>query len=325
MKFSRVFSFCLISLQVGLWAHPPAGILTDEKGHLFVVTFAYNSVLKCDAEGGVATFFSDASGELLARPHHLFRDSQGNLMTAGDSGQSLIRIGSNGLASKMPLKGSAASTSIGHGGDPFAIDVEGNIYCVNHEEAKWPSQILKITPAGEVRVFAGARTEGFVDGTGEKARFGNLHCATMAFGRDGKMYVTDHLCRVRKIASDGSVTTLAGGAEPGFANGAGLSARFRSAWGLALAADGTVYVAELEGHRIRKITAQGVVTTLAGTGQRGYADGPGARAMFEEPGGVAVGPGGEVFVMESIAEVPRIRKIARDGFVTTVVKPRPLK
>jgi hypothetical protein len=200
---------------------------------------------------------------------------------------------------------------VGLGGDPFAVDDEGNVYAVNSRQRRF-TQILKVSADGRVRVLAGGDW-GFADGQGDGAKFGDLHGGSMITGPDGALLLTEDYARVRRIDANGSVTTLAGGATKGFADGPGTEARFDGASGLALEAQGNVLVAESSG-RIRRISPDGVVTTLAGSGKAGSRDGPVLEATFAEPTGIAIGPAGDIYVLESA--VHRIRKISQSRVST---------
>src|SRR6185369_3997727 len=139
----------------------------------------------------------------------------------------------------------------------------------------------------------------------------------VAIAKDGTIYVADagESNRIRKISPDGNVTTLAGGSE-GFGDGVGLSALFNTPSALALGPDGNLFVADTGNNRIRKITPEGQVTTVAGDGTAGYVDGPVAKAQFYGPIGLAVSEGGDIYVADTYNDV--IRMITTEGEVTTI-------
>ena len=139
----------------------------------------------------------------------------------------------------------------------------------------------------------------------------------VAIAADGTIYVADagESNRIRKISPDGNVTTLAGGGE-GFADGTGASASFNTPSALALGHDGNLYVADTGNNRIRKITPEGVVSTVAGDGTAGYVDGPAAQARFNGPIGLAVSEGGDIYVADTYNDV--VRMITTEGQVTTI-------
>jgi len=171
--------------------------------------------------------------------------------------------------------------------------------------------------AGVVTTFAGSGTAGFGDGTGTAARFNAPY--DVAVNSEGTVYVADYSNnRIRKITPAGVVTTLAGSGSgaAGFADGTGTDAQFHSPAGIAVNSEGTVYVSDTYNHSIRKITPAGVVTTLAGSGTAGFADGTGTAARFEYPYGIAVNSEGTVYVADTINN--RIREITPGGDVTTL-------
>jgi sugar lactone lactonase YvrE len=134
---------------------------------------------------------------------------------------------------------------------------------------------------------------------------------------EGNVFVADagdH--RIRKITPQGHVSTLAGTGVPGYQEGEGAVAQFHDPRGLAVDRDGNVFVADRGNHRIRKITPQGRVSTLAGTGVIGYQDGEGTVAQFKSPIGVAVDGNGNVIVAD--AQNHRIRKVTPQGHVITL-------
>ena len=160
----------------------------------------------------------------------------------------------------------------------IAIDANNNFYITVLNQ-----KVRKITPQGIVSTYASM--------TG--IPYG------VAVDSSGVVYVSNYTQHtVSKIAADGTITTIAGtpGAA-GYVDGLGSAARFNKPWGLVRDASGTLYVADSGsltsiGHSIRKITSDGNVTTLAGSGTNGYADGTGAAAMFNTPKGLAINSSG---------------------------------
>ena len=155
--------------------------------------------------------------------------------------------------------------------------------------------------------------EGFADGPAAAARF-YLPCGVVV-GADGAIFVADsgnH--RVRRI-KDGAVTTVAGCRTRGGADGVGAAASFNGPSSLALGPGGVLYVTEGGGHRVRMISPAGNVTTLAGSGKSGFADGRAAAARFNGPTGIAVDAAGVVFVADQYNN--RIRRIT-NGVVDTL-------
>jgi len=166
-----------------------------------------------------------------------------------------------------------------------------------------------------VTTYAGTGDAAFANGKTNEARFNNP--TGVAVDSTGNVFVADRLNhRIRKISPSGDVTTLAGNGIPGFADGSAMDAQFNLPRSIALDAYGNVYVADELNHRIRKITPNGYVSTLAGNGVDGFADGQAATAQFNRPSGVTVDLYGNVFVAD--ADNNRIRKITPAGIVTTI-------
>jgi DNA-binding beta-propeller fold protein YncE len=163
-----------------------------------------------------------------------------------------------------------------------------------------------VSPAGDVTTLAGAGVRGYADGPAAQARFAEPE--GVAVDAAGNVYVADggnH--RIRKITPGGEVTTVAG-ATFGFRDGPAEAARFNTPRGLAVDAAGSILVADAGNHRVRRITPDGAVTTVAGSGEKGYDNGPGRQARFNEPFGVAVDAAGNIYVAD--LNNYRIRKVA---------------
>jgi len=164
------------------------------------------------------------------------------------------------------------------------------------------------------QAFVGNGSAGSSDGYGTSAYFSNpLNTAVDA---QGNIYVADagnH--RIRKITPDGSVSTLAGSGMPGYADGTGVLASFQHPSALAIDATGNIFVSDQQNHRIRKITPGGIVTTFAGSGSIGSANGTGTAASFQYPIGLAFTSSGDLLVCDAWNN--KIRKITTTGVVTT--------
>ncbi len=203
----------------------------------------------------------------------------------------------------------------------LAIDASGTLYVA--DAALGGGRIRKVTPLGAVTTFAGQGPDGFVDGGPTTARF--WRPSGLAFGGDGALYVADRFSqRIRKVDSDGTVSTLAGEATADFgdpkalgdfADGQGKAAKFDEPAGIAWSPkENALLVVEAANHRVRKVALDGTVTLFAGKGGIGSADGDALQATFNAPTGIAVDSDGAVYVSDSGNH--RIRKIAA-GKVST--------
>lgn len=219
--------------------------------------------------------------------------------------------GSAGVSGSANGVGSAARFSYPHGlavadsGDSIVADQQNNT-------------IRRVRADGTVTTIAGtAGATGSADGVGATARF-NVPTG-VAIGPSGNIYVADAVnCTIRKIAPDGTVTTLAGRAgAPGSADGTASAARFNKPDALAVDSDENLYVADTYNSTIRRITPTGAVTTLAGSpGVPGTDDGVGSNARFSLPRGIAVDANGTVFVADTYNST--IRRIEPDGSTSTI-------
>lgn len=265
-----------------------------------------------DGVGDAATFNA---------PQGIAVDSLGNVYVA-DTGNNTIRTisptgsvvtlaGSPGEFGSSDGQGSMARFSLPQG---ITVDETGSVYAAD----TFNDTIRKITPAGLVTTFAGmAGAPGSLDGPGAVAKFS--YPIGLSVDTGGNLYVADSgNSTVRKISAQGVVTTLAGSAgNPGFADGFGSNARFCSPRTVAVDGAGNVFVADACNASIRKITADGFVSTIAGmTGTQGSNDGPGSQARFRDPRGVAVDAADSVYVADTANCI--IRRISSLANVTTL-------
>ncbi|NBV86703.1 MAG: hypothetical protein EBS01_10700, partial [Verrucomicrobia bacterium] len=177
------------------------------------------------------------------------------------------------------------------------------------------NKIRKISASGAVSTFAGSGIQGGADASGTSASF--YFPYGIAVDASGNLYVADtNNHKIRKITQAGVVTTFAGSGNSGSGDGTGTNASFTAPRGIAVDASGNVFVADYEDHKIRKITPEGVVTTLAGSGAQGADNGLGLDATFSHPCGLSVDASGNLYVADF--DYSLVRKITPGGVVTTL-------
>jgi ABC-type branched-subunit amino acid transport system substrate-binding protein len=198
-----------------------------------------------------------------------------------------------------------------------AVDSQGNVYVAEF----FGHRVRRITPEGMVSTLAGTGVPGYADGPGLTAQFSGP--ASLDVDERGNIYVADasnH--RIRLIGPDGTVSTLAGVGEAGYRDGPAAQAQFNYPTGAVVDGAGVVYVADMANDRIRAISPEGMVITLAGSGERGFKDGPPDQAQFDGPFRLRVDADGNVYVVDASLGQMRgnhaIRRIALDGTVTTI-------
>jgi len=306
----------------------PFGLAVDAGGSLYIADVGNNVIRKMDTAGLVSTFAGvggvkgSANGlDSLAtfnKPFGVAADAAGNLYVA-DAGNNLIRmISSAGMASNFAGTGIAGSSNVADSvtfNSPLgvAVDGSGNVYVADYGN----NLIRKITQAGIVSTLAGSGAKGADDGLDTAATF-NLPEA-LAVDAAGNVYVADNgNDLIRKVTPTGQVTTFAGNGQPGKSDGTGTAASFNSPFGIAIDASGNLYVADSGNNLIRKITPDGSVTTIAGSGSKGANDGAGKAASFNTPAGIAVDKSGNIYVADENNNL--IRKITQAGAVTTISK-----
>lgn len=268
-----------------------------------VTQFAGSGVLgSADGLGTEATF---------SNPLGVCVDNAGNIFIA-DANNNLIRkitpaglvstIAGSGLRGKADGPDKSASFNFPTG---IICDDAGNLFVCDQFNA----MIRKITPAGIVSTLAGGNGYGLRDGPAGTATFSQPWDATL--DNNGNLYVVDAYA-VRKITPAGFTTTLAGQADKGGTDGTGNNASFDFLQSIAFDGYTYLYVADGFNQKIRRVTLNGDVVTLAGSGDVGFQDGIGTAASFSYPYGIGTDKAGSVYVADN--QNSAIRKIAVSGY-----------
>ncbi len=309
----------------------PYGVAVDSLGNVYVADSGSGTIRKITSGGIVSTMAgtpgqqgsADGTGTAaqFGLPYGVAVDSTGNVLVADSANDSIRLITPAGVVTTLAGYSGQFGSANGTGaaarfGLPYGVaaDTAGNAYVAD----TYNDTIRKIAPVGVVTTLAGTASEpGSADGAGTAARFDVP--TGLAVGISGVVNVVDSgNDTIRMITPDGVVTTLAGTAGlAGSADGTGAAARFDNPFGVAADGAGNIYVADAGNDTIRRITAAGIVTTLAGKpGQFGSADATGAAARFDDPEGVAADGAGNVYVADTYNDT--IRKITAAGVVSTI-------
>ncbi len=316
----------------------PGGVAVDRAGNVYVAD-TIDSTIRKIAPGGVVTTLAGSTGmtgstdgtgnnAAFKLPFGIATDGAGNVYVADTGNNTIRKITPDGVVSTLAgtagqsgsTDGAGTTTALFDGPFGVAVDLQGNIYVADIDN----STIRKITPDGVVSTLAGSAGQtGSTDGAATSAALFNAPTG-VAVDSQGNVYVADSRNdTIRKITPDGVVTTLAGSAgHAGTQDGLGSAAEFNNPSGVAVDDAGNVYVADQNNSTIRKVTPDGLVTTLAGTpGNPGFVDETGSKAQFDFPFGVAVDSQGNVYVADTESNAIRTLSIpsvpAQTGLVGT--------
>lgn len=281
--------------------YAPSGIAFDRSGNLIVVDAA-NNIIRKITPAGVVTTLSGTPINLESLP---------------------VNTGSaDGAANVASFNFGSSSSSDGPWGNPIytviggltaGLDAAGNFVFADTLN----NLVRRVAPDGSVTTIAGtAGASGTDDGAAASAKF--VSPGGVAVDASGNVFIADGGNNTIRRLAGGRVSTFAGLARTaGSADGSAAAARFNNPSGVACDAAGNIYVADTGNHLIRKITATGVVSTLAGVaGSSGSSDGLGALARFRSPTALVVDSSGKVYVADTGNH--SIRVIDVTGFVSTV-------
>ena len=297
----------------------PSGVAVDSSGNVFIAdqwnlrirkvassninTVVGNGSFSYSGDGGPATRaqFNGPQGVAL--------DPSGNLYIADSRNAAVRRVGLDHTISTLP----GTSVVLPRG---MAADSAGNVYVADALD----NRVKRIGTDGSVVTVAGNGSAGF-GGDGGPASSAQLNGpAGVAVDRAGNLYIADFANnRVREVTTDGNINTIAGSGLQAYAGDTGpaTQAALNGPQGVAVDAAGNVYIADTNNHAIRKVTRDGNINTIAGTGVPGFLGdgGPPTAAQITAPAAVALDAAGNLYVSDASM---RVRKIYPGSVITTI-------
>ena len=313
----------------------PRAVAADPAGNVYVADSFNQRVRKIDPTGTIRTiagtgergYAGDGGPAIdaqLASPNGLLVDAEGNVYISDSGNYRIRKVDSSGMIET--IAGTGEPGNFGNGGPAvearlrfprnLAMDSSGNLFIAdtgNHT-------VRRISGSGMIEPFAGSG-EPIDKRDGGPASLAQFHYPSdIAADAAGNVYVLD-ANQIRRIDPNGTITTIAGTGENGYSGDGGpaIAAKLRNPSELALDAAGNLYLAERFGNRVRKIDVAGTITTIAGTGERGFSGDGGAatESQLGSPRAIAADSVGNVYIADSYNH--RVRKIDTSGVITTYV------
>ncbi len=329
----------------GASLYNPQGLAVDTGGNLFLADRDNQVVRKISPGGTITTVAGNgsfgssgdggpATAARLASPVAVALDGAGNLYIAELDGHRIRKVSLNGTITTVAGSGPIGDGQGGFTGDNgpatsarlnspsgVAVDTAGNIYIADSANHR----IRKVSTAGTITTAAGGGSSSLGDN-------GPATSASLSFPRDvavntaGNLFIVDNYNqRIRKVTPGGTITTVAGSGATGFGAGSfsgdggpATSARLNSPTGIAVDSAGNLYIADNDNYRVRKVTAAGTMSTLAGNGLFKFAGdgGPATSASLYGPSSAVVDPSGNLYITDTNNN--RIRKVDASGILNTI-------
>ncbi|VAW87327.1 hypothetical protein MNBD_GAMMA17-1579 [hydrothermal vent metagenome] len=265
-----------------------------------ITTVAGTGVQGYSGDGGLAV------QAMLSWPEDVALGSDGSFYIADSGNHRIRRVAPDGIITTVVGTGAAGYAGDGGPADqallnaPYGVAVgpDGSLYIADANN----NSIRRVTPDGIITTIQAALS----------------FPTDVAFGPDGSLYIADEgNNRVRRVTSDGTVTTVAGTGVQGDSGDGGFAdqALLNAPNGVAMSIDGSLYIADSGNHRIRSITPEGIIITVAGTGNQGsFGDaGPADQAQLNAPSGVAIGANGNLYIADKRNSLVRKIGVAQTG------------
>ena len=313
----------------------PTDLAVDSPGNLYIADNGNHRIRRVDTSGtitsvagtGVEGYSGDGNKAVEARLHYpsdVEVDTSGNLYINDSHNERIRRVDTSGTITTVAGTGEEGFS--GDGGpavqarlDPTSVSIDGagNLY-IGHASFH---RIRRVDTTGTITTIAGTGSLGYSGDGGPATRARLYQPGGVAVDSSGNIYIADSFNhRIRRVDTSGTITTVAGTVgdfigDGGPATGASLN----DPAGIAVDSSGNLYIADSGNHRIRRVDTSGTITTVAGTGERGYSGdrGTAVAAKLAWPRGVAVDGAGVLYIADTNNN--RVRRVDSQGIITSFV------
>jgi len=313
-----------------------SGVLIDRQGNAYISDINNHIILKVTPGGQISVFAGiglpgyagdggAATDAALRRPRGMSIDSNGNIYIADEANHRVRKVAPNGVISTVAGTGKPAFSGDGGPGTDaalnfpteLAVDAQNNLYISD----EYNHRIRRINASdGIIRTVAGNGTPAFAGEQVQATSASIQYPRGIAFDPQGNLYISDQYNhRIRRVDKNGVISTYAGNGQSTYAgdNGPATAGSIRFPAEIAFDSNGTLYIAEKENHVIRQVTANGTISTFAGTGIYSFSgdNGPARSATLFHPEGVAVDASNNVYIADS--DNNRLRRVT-NGTIRTI-------
>ena len=313
----------------------PEILAADAQGNYYIAEPQLNMVLKVDRNGLLTVLAGNglkrragegglARAASIGEPRAVATDAQGNIYVASEFIHTVFKVDRNGIVTVVAGRGfgvggeggQATQTPIEHP-SCVGVDSQGNVYyCENIETLG--SRVRRVDRNGIVTTIAGNINATAAGDGGPATNAALIYPRAVVFDAQGNMYIAESGAgRIRRV-SNGVITTFAGGGNDSVNNGIpATQASLGSPAGMVFDAAGNLLIVDGGLHRVRRITTDGMIATIAGTGNNDFAgDGnTAANASFSNPVGIALDSSGNLLIGDR--DNQRVRRVLTNGLVQT--------